>query len=68
MIRCVMRALMSQVGAGLTFGAWALLLLLGLFPSAFVRLMVTDDAAGAGAENAMMAGIMPGDTADGRAL
>ena len=30
--------------------------------------MMTDDTAGAGAENAVMAGIMPGDSADGGAL
>jgi hypothetical protein len=29
------------------------------------RLMMTDDAPGAGAENAVMASIMPGDSADG---
>jgi len=44
------------------------LLLLGLFPSVLGRLMMTNDAAGAGAENAVMAGIVPGGSADGCAL
>jgi hypothetical protein len=44
------------------------LLLLGLFPSVFGRLMMANDAAGTGAENAVMAGIMSGDAADGGAL
>jgi hypothetical protein len=42
--------------------------LLGLFPSVFRRFMMTDDATGAGAKNAMMASKVPGHSADGRAL
>ena len=52
---------------GLAVAARALLLL-GLFPSVLGRLMMTNDAAGAGAENAVMSSIMPGDSADGGAL
>jgi hypothetical protein len=52
--------------AGLAVAARALLL--GLFPSVLGRLMMTDDAASTGAENAVMAGIVPGDFADGGAL
>jgi len=52
--------------AGLAVAARALLL--GLFPSVLGRLMMTDDAASTGAENAVMAGIVPGDSADGGAL
>ena len=63
-----MRALVSRGGAGLTVAARALLLLLGLFPSVSGRLMMANDAAGTGAENAVMAGIMSGDAADGGAL
>jgi hypothetical protein len=59
---------LMRVGAGPTFAAWALRLLLGLFPGPFGRFMMTDDATGAGAEKAMMTGIMPGDATDGRAL
>jgi len=44
------------------------LLLLGLFPSVLGRLMMTDYAAGAGADNAVMPGIVPRDSADGGAL
>jgi hypothetical protein len=64
----MMRVLVSRVRAGLTLAARALWLLLGLFPSVFGRLMMAYDAAGTGAENAVMAGIMPGDAADGGAL
>jgi hypothetical protein len=64
----MMRALVSRVGAGLTFAARGLWLLLALFPSVFGRLMMANNTAGAGAENAVMAGIMPGDAADGGAL
>jgi hypothetical protein len=32
------------------------------------RLMMTDDATGSGAENAVMAGIVPGNSTDGGAL
>jgi hypothetical protein len=42
--------------------------LLGLFPSVFRRFMMTDDATGAGAKNAMMASKVPGHSADGRTL
>ena len=63
----VMRASVPGVGVGLAVAARALLLL-GLFPSVLVRLMMTNDAAGAGAENAVMSSIMPGDSADGGAL
>src|SRR5271155_2799851 len=64
----VLWTLALRVGAGgLTVAARALLLL-GLFPSVLCRLMMTDDTAGAGAENAVMAGIMPGDGADSGAL
>src|ERR1700730_996825 len=63
----VMRASVSGDGVGLAVTARALLLL-GLFPSVLVRLMMTNDAAGAGAENAVMSSIMPGDSADGGAL
>ena len=59
----LMRASVPRVGAGLAAAARALLLLQGLFPSVLSRLMMTDDAAGAGAENAVMAGIVPGDSA-----
>jgi hypothetical protein len=45
-----------------------LLLLLGLFSGVLGRLMMTDDASSAGAEHAVMTGIMPGDTADNGAL
>ena len=45
-----------------------LVLLLGLFSGVLGRLMVTDGASGAGAEHAVVAGIMPGDTADNGAL
>ena len=64
----LLRASVPRVGAGLAAAARALLLLQGLFPSVLSRLMMTDDAAGAGAENAVMAGIVPGDSADGGAL
>jgi hypothetical protein len=60
--------LVSRVGAGLTLAARGLWLLLALFPSVFGRLMMTNDAAGARAENAVMSSIMPGDSADGGAL
>ena len=63
----VMRASVPGVGVGLVVAARALLLL-GLFPSVLGRLMMTNDAAGAGAENAVMSSIMPGDSADGGAL
>lgn len=59
-----MRASAPRVGGGLAIAARSLLLLLGLFPSVLGRLMMTDDAAGAGAENTVMAGIVPGDSAD----
>ena len=62
-----MRASVPGVGVSLAVAARALLLL-GLFPSVLVRLMMTNDAAGAGAENAVMSSIMPGDSADGGAL
>ena len=62
-----MRASVPGVGVGLAVAARALLLL-GLFPSVLVRLMMTNGAAGAGAENAVMSSIMPGDSADGGAL
>jgi hypothetical protein len=42
------------------------LLLLGLFPGVLGRLMMTDDTARAGAEDAVMAGIMSGNSADDR--
>ena len=61
-----MRALVPGGGVGLAVAARALLLL-GLFARVLVRLMMTNDAAGAGAENAVMASIMPGDSADGGA-
>jgi hypothetical protein len=57
-------ALVSRRGAALTFAACALLPLLGFFAGAPRLLMGTDDAAGAGAENAMMAGIMPSNATD----
>jgi hypothetical protein len=44
------------------------LLWLGFFPSVLGRLMMTNHAAGAGPENAMMAGKMPSDSADCGAL
>jgi hypothetical protein len=44
------------------------LLLLGLFPSVRRRLMMTNHAARAGAEDAMMAGKVTSDSPDGRAL
>ena len=62
-----MRASVPGVGVGLAVADQALLLL-GLFPSVLGRLMMTNDAAGAGAENAVMSSIMPGDSADGGAL
>jgi len=40
------------------------LLLLRLFASVLSRLMMTDDAPGTGAENAVMTGIVPGNAAD----
>jgi hypothetical protein len=48
-----------RVGASLAVAARTLLLLLGLFPSVLGRLMMTDYAAGAGADNAVMPGIVP---------
>ena len=42
--------------------------MLSLFAGMLGRLMVTDDAAGAGAEQPMMAGIMPGNPAHHSAL
>jgi hypothetical protein len=45
-----------------------LLLLLGLFPSVLRRLMMSNHAAGAGADDAMMAGKVTSDTPDSRAL
>ena len=63
-----MQVSVPAVLVGSTVAARALLLLLGPFPSVLGRLMRTDDAAGAGAENAVMAGIMPGDSTDGGAL
>jgi hypothetical protein len=45
-----------------------LLLLLSLFPSVLCCLMMTNDTAGAGAENAVMAGKVASDTADRGAL
>jgi hypothetical protein len=45
-----------------------LLLLLSLFPSVLRCLMMTDDTAGGGAENAVMAGKVASDTADRGAL
>jgi hypothetical protein len=54
-----MRVSVPGVGVGSAVAARALLLL-GLFPSVLVRLMMTNDAAGAGAENAVMASIMAG--------
>lgn len=59
----VMRTSMPQVRIGLGVVARALLLWLGPFPSVLGRLMMTDDAPGAGAENAVMAGIMPRNSA-----
>ena len=59
-----MRTSVPGVRIGLAVVVRALLLL-GLFPSMLGRLMMTDDAPGAGAENAVMASIMPGDSADG---
>ena len=59
----VMRTSMPQVRIGLAVVARALLLLLGPFPSVLGRLMMTDDAPGAGAENAVMASIMPRNSA-----
>ena len=41
-----------------------LLLLLSVFSSVLRRLMMTNDAAGAGAENAVMAGKVASDTPD----
>ena len=64
----VMRASAPRVGGGLAIAARSLLLLLGLFPSVLRRLMMTNHAAGAGAEDAMMAGNVPSDSPDGRAL
>jgi hypothetical protein len=58
-----MRASVPRVGASLAVPARTLLLLLGLFPSVLGRLMMTDYAAGAGADNAVMPGIVPGDSA-----
>jgi hypothetical protein len=55
----VMRTSMPQVRIGLAVVARVLLLLLGPFPSVLGRLMMTDDAPGAGAENAVMAGVVP---------
>jgi hypothetical protein len=45
-----------------------LLLLLGLFPSVLRCLVMTNHAAGTGAENAMMASKMTSDTPDNRTL
>jgi len=45
-----------------------LLLLLGLFPSVLRRLMMTNHAAGAGAEDTMMARKVTGNTPDRRTL
>ena len=39
-------------------------MLLRLFASVLSRLMMTDDAPGTGAENAVMTGIVPGNAAD----
>ena len=63
-----MRASVPGARVGLAVAARALLLLLGLFPSVLGRLMMPDDAAGAGAENAVMASIVPGNAADRGAL
>ena len=46
----------------------ALLLLLGLFSSVLCRFVMTNHAAGTGAENAMMASKMTSDTPDNRTL
>ena len=45
-----------------------LLLLLGIFPSVLRCLVMTNHAAGTGAENAMMASKMTSDTPDNRTL
>jgi hypothetical protein len=45
-----------------------MLLLLSLFPSVLRCLMMTNDAASASAENAVMAGKVASDSPDGRAL
>jgi hypothetical protein len=55
-------------GAAPTFAACALLLSLGFFARALRRLMATVEAPGAGAENAMMAGMVPGNATDGGTL
>jgi hypothetical protein len=45
-----------------------LLLLLGLFPRVLRRLIMTNDAAGAGTQDAVMAGKVASDTPDSGAL
>jgi hypothetical protein len=50
------------------WGTACALLLRGFLPSVLGLLMMTNDAAGPGAENAVMPSIMPGDTADGGTL
>ena len=54
---------MPRDGAAPTFAACAPLCC-RTFSRALRRLMVTDDTAGAGAENTMMAGIVPGNATD----
>jgi hypothetical protein len=56
------------VRARLAVAGRPLLLLLGILPSVLFRLMMADDAAGAGTENAVMPGNVPGHPADGGAL
>ena len=59
---------LRRSGARQAAAALTLLLLLGLFPSVLRRLMMTNHAAGAGAEDTMMAGKVTGNTPDCRAL
>jgi hypothetical protein len=53
---------------GLVIPGRTLLLLLSLFPGMLRRLMMTNDAAGTGTENAVMTGKVASDSPDSRTL
>jgi hypothetical protein len=63
-----MRPSAARIWIGLAITARTLLLLLSFFPGVFGRLMMANDTAGAGAQNTMMAGKMPGYSAHRSAL
>ena len=58
----------SATAGSLVRSAAAIALLRGMLASMLLGLMMADHTAGPSPQEAMMAGIMPGDTADGRAL